>query len=273
MQQFYSDFVTVLRSVESTLNIACSTSLGPALLRLGKSKNARLAIASAVPLIPVYLAKGGVQITADTSKALKRLLGLCGALPTVSQVAGVLTTSPVQASVTVLPTLIGAGSSGPLGPLPLPAVHVSAIPSVLNHTQAVNNRRSVPLGRQCLTASAMVSNWQYKGTSASLAPVALGPSVYDDHVYYSFGGVAPNNTFAAYLETICNDNRLESAKAKGEVPRLVEEWSLATNWASESHAQLRDWGDAQRWKYEQSSGWCFWTLKSEWPNWCVCLHC
>ena len=52
----------------------------------------------------------------------------------------------------------------------------------------------------------MNRDWQYSTTSTPVpnpAAAARGPQLYDNHLYFSFGGVADANE-NAYLKTICS---------------------------------------------------------------------
>ncbi|KAH7339165.1 glycoside hydrolase superfamily [Rhizoctonia solani] len=76
------------------------------------------------------------------------------------------------------------------------------------------------------------------------ADAAIGPQLYDAHLFFSFGGVADPNA-ELYLKVICNTDRVTSARAVGNSPLVFGEWSLATNFNA-SREFMHDWADAQR---------------------------
>lgn len=49
----------------------------------------------------------------------------------------------------------------------------------------------------------MDQGWQYTGSPANPAAAAIGPQLYDNHLYFNFGGVAPNATEESYMQTLC----------------------------------------------------------------------
>ncbi|EJD41194.1 glycoside hydrolase family 5 protein [Auricularia subglabra TFB-10046 SS5] len=117
------------------------------------------------------------------------------------------------------------------------------------------------VNRQPLVANFMDNLWQRGG--ANPADAADGPAGYDDHLYYSFGGVAdPNPT--AYLTNLCNLGRAQADAAAGNSPMWFGEWSLATQFDATDDF-LRDWADAQKTVYSGggSAGWIFWSFKIE----------
>ncbi|KAF8909279.1 glycoside hydrolase family 5 protein [Gymnopilus junonius] len=80
--------------------------------------------------------------------------------------------------------------------------------------------------RKPLTTTIMDINWQYNNP-ANPANAAIGPQVYDNHLYYSFGGVADANE-EAYLTSVCNLDRIQSDAALGNSPLVFGEWGLPT---------------------------------------------
>jgi len=115
-------------------------------------------------------------------------------------------------------------------------------------------------GNQPLTTNFMDVTWQYNNPS-NPADAKDGPQTYDDHLYYSFGGVADPNP-KAYLTSICNLNRVERAGKLRNTPLWFGEWSISTNFNATDEF-LKQWADAQKLMYSKSSGWIFWSFKIE----------
>jgi len=129
------------------------------------------------------------------------------------------------------------------------------------HRRGLSAKLNKGVQRQCLTTSFMNKDWQYNNP-ANPADAAIGPQLYDAHLYFSFGGVADPNA-QSYMEVICNTDRVSQAKAVGNSPLVFGEWSLATNFDA-SEQFVRDWSDAQRHIYAgQADGWIFWSFKIE----------
>ncbi|KIK13726.1 hypothetical protein PISMIDRAFT_379410 [Pisolithus microcarpus 441] len=103
-------------------------------------------------------------------------------------------------------------------------------------------------------------NWQYDNPP-NPANAAIGPQGYDNHLYYSFGGVAAADP-TAYMQSICNLQRIQNDAALGNSPLWFGEWSLSTQFNA-SDSFLKQWGDAQKWAYGQSAGWIYWNFKTE----------
>jgi hypothetical protein len=57
--------------------------------------------------------------------------------------------------------------------------------------------------RKCLSTTFMDKDWQYTGDPANPSDYAHGPQVYDNHLYFNYGGVAPEATPESYMETLC----------------------------------------------------------------------
>lgn len=74
-------------------------------------------------------------------------------------------------------------------------------------------------------------------------------------------GVADPNE-EAYLEKICNIDRLERDYDAGDKPVWFGEWSLATQFKA-TDIFIRKWADAQKAIYGQGAGWIFWNFKLE----------
>ncbi|KAG9224177.1 hypothetical protein CCMSSC00406_0006845 [Pleurotus cornucopiae] len=114
--------------------------------------------------------------------------------------------------------------------------------------------------REPLTTNFMDINWQFNDPP-NPADATLGPQGYDNHLYYSFGGVADPNP-DAYLQSICNLRRVENDAAVGNSPLWFGEWALSTQFDA-SDDFLRDWADAQKLAYSKGQGWIFWSFKIE----------
>ncbi|KAI0343318.1 glycoside hydrolase family 5 protein [Trametopsis cervina] len=132
-----------------------------------------------------------------------------------------------------------------------------AIPTIFNFqlsSAPVHNQRSP------LVANFMDINWQYN-SPANPASATIGPQGYDNHLYYSFGGVADANE-DAYLTSICNLQRVEADAALGNSPLWFGEWGLPTQFTA-TDAFLFKWADAQKLAYSKGAGWVFWNFKTE----------
>lgn len=114
--------------------------------------------------------------------------------------------------------------------------------------------------RTLLMTAFMDINWQFN-SPPNPADAIDGPQFYDNHLYYSFGGVAdPNEN--AYLTSICNLERVQADAALGNSPLVFGEWSLATQF-DPSDEFLTKWADAQKRAYSMGAGWIFWSFKIE----------
>ncbi|PIL24783.1 hypothetical protein GSI_12669 [Ganoderma sinense ZZ0214-1] len=111
-----------------------------------------------------------------------------------------------------------------------------------------------------LVTNFMDVNWQYNNP-ANPADAAIGPAGYDNHLYYSFGGVA-DPTEDAYLTSICNLQRVQADAAVGDSPLWFGEWGLPTQFNA-TDAFLYKWADSQKLAYSQGKGWIFWNFKTE----------
>ncbi|KAF9466200.1 glycoside hydrolase family 5 protein [Collybia nuda] len=111
-----------------------------------------------------------------------------------------------------------------------------------------------------LVSNFMDINWQHNNP-ANPADAAIGPQIYDNHLYYSFGGVAdPNEN--AYLTSVCNLDRIQQDANLGNSPLFFGEWGLPTQFTA-SDSFLRKWADAQKFSYSKGAGWIFWNFKIE----------
>lgn len=50
----------------------------------------------------------------------------------------------------------------------------------------------------------MNQGWQWTGNPANPTDFARGPQVYDQHLYFKWGGVAPEHTEDSYMRTLCS---------------------------------------------------------------------
>ncbi|KAF8184464.1 glycoside hydrolase family 5 protein [Pholiota molesta] len=130
----------------------------------------------------------------------------------------------------------------------------------LNMEFAHGGLASILKARQPLVTTFMDVNWQYNNPS-NPAAAAIGPQGYDNHLYYSFGGVADANE-NAYLTSVCNLDRIQSDAAVGNSPLWFGEWGLPTQFNA-SDAFLFKWADAQKFSYSKGAGWIFWNFKTE----------
>ncbi|KIK98196.1 glycoside hydrolase family 5 protein [Paxillus rubicundulus Ve08.2h10] len=117
--------------------------------------------------------------------------------------------------------------------------------------------------RPPITTNFMDVNWQYNNPP-NPADAAIGPQGYDNHLYYSFGGVADANP-TAYLTSVCNLQRIQNDAAVGDSPLWFGEWGLPTQFNATDEF-LYQWADAQKWAYSQGAGWIFWNFKTEISN-------
>lgn len=118
-----------------------------------------------------------------------------------------------------------------------------------------------PVNRAPLAVNFMDYVWQYNEPKANGAAVAIGAQAYDDHLYYSFGGVADPNE-EAYLTHLCNLNRVDTDYNVGDRPLWFGEWSLATQFNA-TDTFIKMWADAQKLMYGGGAGWFFWNFKIE----------
>ncbi|KAF7370971.1 Glycoside hydrolase family 5 protein [Mycena sanguinolenta] len=114
--------------------------------------------------------------------------------------------------------------------------------------------------RTQLVTNFMDIGWQHNNP-ANPADAAIGPQGYDNHLYYSFGGVA-NADPVSYMTSICNLKRVQKDAALGNSPLWFGEWGLPTQFNA-TDAFLTQWADAQKLMYSQDAGWIFWNFKIE----------
>ncbi|KIK99140.1 glycoside hydrolase family 5 protein [Paxillus rubicundulus Ve08.2h10] len=114
--------------------------------------------------------------------------------------------------------------------------------------------------RSPIMTNFMDINWQYNNPS-NPADAAIGSQGYDNHLYYSYGGVADANP-TAYLTSVCNLQRIQNDAAVGNSPLWFGEWGLPTQFNATDEF-LYKWADAQKLAYSQGAGWIFWNFKTE----------
>ncbi|KAI0630906.1 glycoside hydrolase family 5 protein [Trametes polyzona] len=114
--------------------------------------------------------------------------------------------------------------------------------------------------RQPLVTNFMDVTSQYNNPP-NPANAKIGPQVYDDHVYYNFGGAADPNP-EAYLASMCNLPRLPHDVTLGDSPIWFGEWALSTEFNATDEF-LNKWADAQKYTYGKSKGWIFWNFRFE----------
>ncbi|KAJ8518078.1 hypothetical protein ONZ45_g4797 [Pleurotus djamor] len=135
----------------------------------------------------------------------------------------------------------------------------------LSTTLGIDSILDISLGRgnraEPLVTNFMDINWQFSLPANPADAAAGGPQAYDNHLYYSFGGVADANP-DAYLTSICNLNRVEADAALLNTPLWFGEWALSTQFAA-TDGFLRQWADAQKLAYNKGQGWIFWSFKIE----------
>ncbi|KEP48133.1 glycoside hydrolase family 5 protein [Rhizoctonia solani 123E] len=141
----------------------------------------------------------------------------------------------------------------------------------IHHERGISATLDKSVSRTCVMTSFPNMDWQYNNPP-NPADAAIGPQVYDAHLYFAFGGVAEPNA-DAYMRNICNTDRVKNAIKVNNSPLVFGEWSLATNFNA-SKEFLHDWADAQKSIYAKlADGWIFWTFKIEeglphlLPNW------
>ncbi|KAI0731016.1 glycoside hydrolase superfamily [Earliella scabrosa] len=141
---------------------------------------------------------------------------------------------------------------------------LASIPILVELSRKLNFRldfHGVPRRqRQPLITNFMDVNWQHNNPP-NPANAAIGPAAYDNHLYYSFGGVADANELA-YMISICNLDRVERDAAVGDAPLWFGEWALPTQFSA-SDEFLFKWADAQKLAYSKGRGWIFWNFKTE----------
>ncbi|EFP90857.2 hypothetical protein PGTUg99_005824 [Puccinia graminis f. sp. tritici] len=241
LEQYYSDFVTITRVIEYAIGVECEADLKKSIQRLSRSKNAMVALEAAIPLIVTYAGKAKVDVDSKILGVLKT--SLSNPSPVITAAAPVNTGS------------IRATSRSKIYPAP------KSTKDILKRHELPRREdiKSQAKRSSCLATMAMPKRWQWKGEGNSMANHTLGPAAYDDHMYFAYGGVADPN-LKSYLTTMCNQQHFQEAKKLGESPYGHGEFSLANNFNA-THDQLRQWGDAQRYVFNQEHFWTFWSFR------------
>jgi len=73
----------------------------------------------------------------------------------------------------------------------------------------------------------MNRDWQHfeNGTVPNPSDVARGPQLYDNHLYFNFGGVAAQDP-ESYMKVICNYTGIISTTAIGNAPIVTGAFHL-----------------------------------------------
>ncbi|KAG6872903.1 hypothetical protein C0995_005309 [Termitomyces sp. Mi166 len=108
--------------------------------------------------------------------------------------------------------------------------------------------------KESLITNFMDINWQFNNPP-NPADVAIGPQIYDNHLYYSCLNLARPHG-------ILDLDRVQNDAALGNSPLYFGEWALPTQFPA-SDAFLYKWADAQKRAYSQGAGWIFWNFKIE----------
>ncbi|KAJ7500884.1 glycoside hydrolase family 5 protein [Mycena galericulata] len=145
----------------------------------------------------------------------------------------------------------------------LPSVFTTEVRSVLGDTVPILAElglSGLSQRKEQLITNFMDVDWQYNNPP-NPSNASIGPQGYDNHLYYSFGGVA-DATPEAYLQSICNLNRIQRDATLGNSPLWFGEWGLPTQFVA-NDTFLKQWADAQKLAYSQDAGWLFWNFKVE----------
>lgn len=258
LEQYYSDFVTITRVIEYAMGVECEADLRGSVDRLSKSQNAILALRAAIPLIPIYATKADVEVDPRLTERLKKWAS--------SQPSDSSTDAKSARPSTVSrdtnhrfrkhPSFLLNPTQAALAPIRRRSTGRFLV-ALNGNSERKRSNQSRP--KACITTMVMSKRWQHKGDGASMVKHTLGPAAYDDHAYFAFGGVADPD-FKSYMTKICNVKYYRNAKLAGEVPFGHGEFSLATNFNASSD-ELRAWGDAQRFMFNQEHYWTFWNFR------------
>ncbi|KAF8957115.1 glycoside hydrolase family 5 protein [Flammula alnicola] len=185
-----------------------------------------------------------------------------GGWVTFSPSAGLASASNVTAALSTAATLSSVFNSQVRQVLfdAIPVLAQVAEQLSLNMVFAEGGLRSFLHARKPLVTTFMDINWQFNNP-ANPADAAIGPQGYDNHLYYSFGGVADPNE-DAYLTSVCNLNRIQNDAALGNSPLWFGEWGLPTQFNATNEFLVK-WADAQKFSYSKGAGWIFWNFKVE----------
>lgn len=72
----------------------------------------------------------------------------------------------------------------------------------------------------------MNQKWQHGDSVPNPADVAIGPQLYDTHVYFNFGGVS-DQTEESYMQVICNLTAVMDSAKVGDAPLIFGEFSVS----------------------------------------------
>jgi len=203
---------------------------------------------------------GGFQVNfVQTVRAVELALGI--------PVPGI-THAPSSSAGNVTTALSGTSTLSSIFNAEVRQVLLDAVPILvqvseqlnLNTVFSQNGLGSRLRARQPLVTTFMDINWQFDNPS-NPAAAAIGPQGYDNHLYYSFGGVADANE-DAYLTSVCNLNRIQNDAALGNSPLWFGEWGLSTQFNATDEFLVK-WADAQKLSYGKGAGWIFWNFKVE----------
>ncbi|KAG2353770.1 glycoside hydrolase family 5 protein [Suillus spraguei] len=158
-------------------------------------------------------------------------------------------------SITMFPTEVQAALSDAIPIL----LEIGATHGLQTILEALPFKQS----RASLVANFMDVNWQFDNPP-NPADGAIGPQAYDNHLYYSFGGVAAADP-KSYLTSICNLSRIQADATVGDSPLWFGEWGLSTQFNATDEF-LYKWADAQKLAYSKGAGWIFWNFKTEISN-------
>ncbi|KAH0583081.1 hypothetical protein H2248_010968 [Termitomyces sp. 'cryptogamus'] len=160
----------------------------------------------------------------------------------------------IQVNTNITASLNFATHLPPVFPSEVKEAVLDAIPILLKLRPSVKEilHFSSPNKNETLITNFMDINWQFNNPP-NPADAAIGHQIYDNHLYYSFGGVA-DATEDAYLRHNCNLDRIQNDAALGNSPLYFGEWALPTQFPA-SDEFLYKWADAQKRAYSQGAGW------------------
>ncbi|EPT01117.1 hypothetical protein FOMPIDRAFT_70674 [Fomitopsis schrenkii] len=193
----------------------------------------------------------------DTVRAVELLLGI--PVPGMSLNAQI-TTSNFTQTLDIAANLTGIFNSNVRAALAAAAPILVDLAVELSVPALLDVNLGGNVDRTSLVTTFMDVNWQYNDPP-NPADAAIGPQGYDNHLYYNYGGVADANP-TAYMESICNLQRVQADAAVGDSPLWFGEWGLPTQFDATDEF-LYMWADAQKLAYSQGQGWIFWNFKVE----------
>jgi len=198
----------------------------------------------------------------ETVRAVEHSLGIPDSLPGLIPISDNGNPSNATQAIAITATLSSSLASEVCKVLEeaVPIILQIALELEINLVFEQDGLGSFLSTRRSLVTTFMDIIWQYNNPS-NPADAANGPQGYDDHLYYSFGGVAAP-TEEAYLTNLCNLNRFQTDANLGNTPVWIGEWSLATQFTA-SNDFIKKWADAQKFVYGMGAGWIFWNFKIE----------